>query len=95
MSTLARDFVILAAVVVFLTAAILHLDLSLPVSSMNGQWQIQDWFDHPEATVITHTTPVSTTGGLGASTNNRFERPQVASSVSHGGPDVRVSEAAP
>jgi hypothetical protein len=50
---MARGFVILAAVVVLVTAAILHLDLSLPVSSMNGQWQIQDWFDHPQATVET------------------------------------------
>ena len=48
-----RGFIILAAVLVLAAAAILHLDLSLPVSSMNGQWQIQDWFDHPQATVET------------------------------------------
>lgn len=53
MSAIARRCVILAASVVLVAAVILHLDLSLPVSSMNGQWQIQDWFDHPQATAET------------------------------------------
>ena len=53
MSAVARYCVILAAAAVLVAAAILHLDLSLPVSSMNGQWQVQDWFDHPQATVET------------------------------------------
>src|ERR1022692_4728358 len=48
-----RGFVILAAIVVVGAAAVLHLDLSLPVSSMNGQWQLKDWFDHPQATAET------------------------------------------
>jgi hypothetical protein len=53
MARFVRGGVILAATVVVATAAILHLDLSLPVSSMNGRWQIQDWFDHPQATAET------------------------------------------
>jgi hypothetical protein len=50
MSRFVRGCVVLAATVALVTVAILHLDLSLPVSSMNGRWQIQDWFDHPQAT---------------------------------------------
>jgi len=53
MSAIVRCCVILTASIVVVAAAILHLDLSLPVSSMNGQWQIQDWFDHPQATAET------------------------------------------
>jgi hypothetical protein len=53
MSHLLRGSLFLAATAGLGTVAILHLDLSLPVSSMNGGWQIQDWFDHPQATTET------------------------------------------
>jgi hypothetical protein len=52
-STIALRLVALAVAAALVAAGILHLDLSLPVSSMNGQWQIQDWFDHPQATAET------------------------------------------
>ena len=52
-SRIARNCVILAATVAVVASVILHLDLSLPVSSVNGRWQIQDWFDHPQATAET------------------------------------------
>ncbi len=53
MSAIARGCVVLAASVVLGAAVFLHLDLPLPVSSMNGQWQIEDWFDHSQATAET------------------------------------------
>ncbi len=27
-----------------------HIDASWPLSSVNGRWQVQDWYEHPDAT---------------------------------------------
>ena len=44
-----RKFLAIVAIVGAVAVLVMHFDVSWPISSVNGRWQIKDWYEHADA----------------------------------------------